>query len=121
VKRRPLRPLSARRYKRDGSLSSVARVSPKRLAERQDEAAFRRAVHDRAQGFCEAEPVLHPGIRRRGVDVHHVYKRSAAPELRFSVAHALLLCRSCHHFTESHPHDAITLGLLGRSWSAPRG
>jgi 5-methylcytosine-specific restriction endonuclease McrA len=102
VRRRPLRPVSARRYQ-----------------ERKAEAAFRRAVHDRARGLCEAEPILHAGIPRRGVHVHHIFKRSRAPGLRLEPENGLLLCRSCHDFTEEHPQDSLTLGLLGHSWDAP--
>ena len=62
-------------------------------------AKWRAAIWKRDEGKCR---VCGRRVKRtlsldplRG-EVHHVRGRNVTPENRYSVAHALLLCKSCH-------------------------
>lgn len=74
------------------------RVAYKRAADQQAQ-AFRRAVWARDEGICRScgRKVIHTidAVPNRG-EVHHRRGRNVAPEDRYNVKKAVLLCLLCH-------------------------
>lgn len=93
MRRSPINPVSARRRKRDS-------VYP----------AARRAVWERADGWCEAST----GAACAGVgqQVHHLAGRGGPDPHRLD--NLLLVCAPCHYWIEHNRAEAYELGLLVR-------
>lgn len=92
--RKPLKPVSAKRRKRDA-------VYQQRRAE----------VFERAGGRCEAR-IHHDGCTGRCEQVHHLAGRGGPDPHRLD--NLLGVCGPCHHFIHVEPAAAMRAGLMVR-------
>ena len=110
MKRSRLRPVSAKQAARNRNL---AKLRTEILEERGPWCAGPRYVHDFPL-FIPGEPspfdALLDGCTGRGTEMHHVVKRSRRGEDRKE--DLVLLCSSCHRFTEEQVALATEIGLL---------
>ncbi len=70
---------------------------------------FRREVRKRDNYTCQYPRC---GRYSKRIDVHHIAKRSQRPDLKFSTANGLCLCREHHNWTDTHHDEAVRIGLL---------
>lgn len=98
--------------------SRVAPRSPKRIAETDERAAVRAAVHARDH-VCQAIGVIPHHTCAGPLDVDEIIPRSAWPGGHLVGDNCQLLCRRAHDWKGDHPADAHALGLHGYSWERP--
>lgn len=84
----------------------------KKLSKVSREAAWRKAVRERAGNRCQF-----PGCGQYSeyLDTHHVASRKQRPDLKYEVSNGRALCPiPCHQFVTEHPIEATEMGLVSR-------
>jgi len=100
VKRTPLRPVSARRRRRDAAYPSS-----------------RREIYDRAGGMCEANVTIR--CERNGWQVHHIAGRAGPDPHRLE--NLELVCAHCHRFIHDNPEWSYANGHMRKRNGAADG
>lgn len=115
MKRTPLRrrtPLKRTPLKASGpGLPTRARLKPVSAKRRKRDAVYpssRRAVYERAEGMCEAR--FAGDCAGDGHQVHHLAGRGGPDPHRLD--NLLLVCRACHELIHGWPEEAYRLGLM---------
>jgi len=75
-------------------------------------AAFRKSVRQRDDNSCQWPGC--PATKR--LEVHHIRKWSAHPELRFEVSNGITLCKSCHSRVTGDEETYSTLFIKILEW-----
>lgn len=94
-------------------------VSAKRAEENEERRDVRMLVAARSGGWCEACPILRPGLEPRPAsDLHEILTRARGGSI-VDPTNLLHVDRLCHDWITERPHLAAELGLVRWSWEGP--
>jgi hypothetical protein len=94
------------------SWRSSSTLKRSRLRVRRDPklAAWSKAVRERDGNQCQWPGGCQTGDTR--IDAHHIAERSLRPDLKYSTANGVALCRQHHDWLPLNREAAIAMGLL---------